>query len=796
MAASATTQDVETPMAATLTAPGGKAHLSLIAMASSMCLVPLVARAQDDAQQPYQLETVTITAQRRPELLSRAPFAVSVINQSTLDAQGITVANDIWSTVPNMRPAANGFAIRGIGSNDPFGSYATVAVQVDGIYEPNFQFLTLGMYDIDRIEVLRGPQGTAYGRNATAGVVNIETARPKSTFEAFGDVAYGNYRDRTARGVVNVPVSDDLRFRLSAMKRKSDGYVDGGAASRRYDETDVSSVRLGWQWQASPSVLWRASLTRADDKGTVSDAYFPSYTYYPNADLSTGVLGEPVIVTPGGNILGYHTQTDISKNITHDAFRSSLSWQLADRWSITYLAGVTRMVNDGADFATSLFFLKNKDWITKAQSHEIDVNYESDALKAVGGLYHYRDRTTGAQEVDIGDAVAYPLNTALPPPVVTVAGQGFEPSAIGIVDVAKRNNASENKSNGIFGQFTWGIAPAWRVTAGARYTRDTFSTNGDSQACAFGTLGEPNIDLTCGVPLGPPVSAIADSSSNKTTWRLGLEHDLTAEHLLYGLASTGYRGGGATANVAPEFQTYKPETLTNIEAGWRARLRNNSLGLSATVFNMDYRDLQVRTIGKDVFGNLTPVIGNAATARVRGVELEGDWLVTRKDRIQAHATYLDTRFGTFLDPVAVALNPGGYNIFATVPVPHVNGDYSGHRLPDAPRLALRGRYSRTITLDTGAQLIPSAQIYWESGSYPTAETFPEPGRGYREAYHKTDLGLTYVSADRRWTGEAYVYNLENEKVYAYGKTIPLHAATTASNLPPRTFFVRLGYRFD
>lgn len=782
-------------MAATLPAPGGKTGLSLITVASAVWLAP-AARAQDDAQQPYQLETVTITAQRRPELLSRAPFAVSVINQSTLDAQGITAAADIWSTVPSVRPAANGFAIRGIGSNDPFGSYSTVAVQVDGIYEPNFQFLTLGMYDIDRIEVLRGPQGTSYGRNATAGVVNIETARPKSTFEAFGDVAYGNYRDRTARGVLNVPVNSDLRFRLSAMKRKSEGYVDGGAAPRRYDETDVSSVRLGWHWQVAPAVQWRASLTRAQDQGTVGDVYYPSYTYFPNADLSTGSLGEPVIVASSGNILGYHTQTDISKDVTHDAFRSSLSWQLADRWSITYLAGVTRMVNDAVDFATGLFFQKNDDWTTKAHSHEIDVNYESDTLKFVGGLYHYRDRTTGAQKVGIGDAVAFPLNTALPPMVVTHPGQGFEPSAIGIVDVAKRNNASENESNGVFAQFSWGLAPDWRATAGARHTRDKFFTNGDSQACVFGTLGEPNLQLTCGVPLGPTVSAIAASSSSKTTWRLGIEHDLTPEHLLYGLISTGYRGGGATANVAPEFQTYKPETLRNVEAGWRARLRNNSLGLSATVFDMDYRDLQVRTIGRDVFGNPAPVIGNAATARVRGIELEGDWLVTRKDRIQGHATYLDTRFGTFFDPVAIALNPVGYNTFATVPVPHVDGDNSGHQLPDAPRFALRGRYTRTLTLASGAQLIPSAQVYWESGSYPTAENFRDERRGYRKAYHKTDLGLTYLSADRRWTAEAYVYNVEDEKVYSYGEVLALHAATTAINLPPRTFFVRLGYRFD
>ena len=770
------------------------ARLSVIAMGCAVLLAPTAIRAQDN-QQPYQLETVIITTQRRPELLSRAPLAVSVIDQTTLDAQGITVARDIWNTVPSLRPAENGFAIRGIGSSDPFMSYATVAVHVDGIYEPNFQFLSLGLYDIDRIEVLRGPQGTVHGRNATAGVVNIETASPKPRFEAFGDVAYGNYSDRAVRGVLNVPVSSDAQVRLSAMKRKNDGYVDGGASSRRYDETDVSSVRLAWNWQLGPSAQWRASLSRADDKGTVPDTYYPSYNYFPNADLSTGNLGEPVIVAPGGDILAYHTPTDIAKDRRHEAFRSTLSWWLDDRWKVTYLAGATRLVNDGLDFENGLFSQDNKDWTTRTQSHEIDVNYESDRLKFVGGLYYYRDRTTGAQKIHIADAVAFPLKTVLPPPVIFDPGEGFEPAAVGVVDVAKRNNASKNDSKAVFGQFSWNLARDLRATVGARHTRDRFSTNGDSQACAFGTLTEPNLELACGVPLGPPVSAIAAARSSKTTWRLGLDYDLSPRHLVYGLVSTGYRGGGAVANVAPEFQTYKPETLKNIEAGWRGRLMDNNLGLSATVFHMDYKDLQVIRIGLDAFGNPIPVIGNAGAARVKGVEFEGDWLATRKDRLQGYLTDLDARYETFFDPVANGLNPVTYNLFAAVPVPHVNADNSGHRLPNAPRLAARARYSHTFTLDSGARLIPSAQVYWESGSYTTAENMSDPRKGYREADHKTDLGLTYESADRHWTADAYIYNLENEKVYSYGGVLVIHAATSATNLPPRTFFVRLGYRF-
>ncbi|HET9644585.1 MAG TPA: TonB-dependent receptor [Burkholderiaceae bacterium] len=754
-------------------------------------------RAQESGQ-PNELETVTITAQRRSELLPKAPIAVSVISQGMLDARSITAAGDILTLVPNLNLSGNGqgngFAMRGIGNNSTFSGYSTVAVQVDGIYEPVYQFLTIGLYDIDRIEVLRGPQGTLYGRNATVGVVNIETVGPKSIFESFADVAYGNYRDRTARGVLNLPVSGNAQFRLSAMKRQSDGYVNGGAASRRFSETDVSSVRLAWNWQITPDVRWRASLSRATDKGTVDDSYPISYNYFPNSNLATGDLGLPVTAASSSTILAYHTMPDIAKDRSHNAFRSSVLWWLNDKWRVAYLAGMTRLVNNGVDVVSGNFLQKNKDWATRTHSHEIDVNYESDSLKFVGGIYHYRDRTTGAQKIGIGDAVAYPMSTALPPPLIIDPGHGFEPAAVGLLDVAKRDNGDRNDSDAIFSQVTWSVMPRLRATAGVRHTRDKFSTNGDSQPCAYRTQVEPNIELACGVPFGPPVSAIAASSSRNTSWRLALDHDLSHDHLMYASLSTGYRGGGATANVAPEFLTYKPERLTNIEAGWRARLMDNRVGLNATVFNMNYRDLQIQTIGKDAVGTPTPVTGNAADARVRGLEFEGEWLATRNDRINGYFTYLDAKLGRFVDPVAVAYNPNTYNTFAAVQVPHVDANNGGHRLTNAPRFALQGRYAHTVPLESGARVVASVQVYWQSGTYTSLENFGDPLRGYRRSYSRTDLGLHWESADRRWMADAYVYNLENKKVFT--SAVALHAATVVSYMPPRTLGVRLGYRFN
>lgn len=753
-----------------------------------------------DGAAPAKLETVTVTAQRRSEVLSKTPVAITAVSQKALDSQGISSAVDIATLVPNMQVAQNGFSMRGIGNNNSFGGYSTVAVQVDGIYEPNYSALSLGLYDVDRIEALRGPQGTVYGRNATAGVVNIETAKPRRKFQAFGDLAFGNYGDRTERAVVNLPVNEMLQVRASVMHRKNDGYDDGGASTRRYGAIDVSSARLAWALQATPDLQWNASVSTAKNTGTVPLSTPVSYTYFPNASLSAGTFGAPVTVSPAGNILGYRTARDIRSDMKEDALRSSLVWSIDDRWSLTYLAGIGRFEDSGIDSSTGLFSLQQRGTRTSNYSHEIDVNYEAGRFKVVAGLYAYRDRQSGLQKVSIGNALPYPFNSVLPPGFAFAPGSGFEPSGYGGIDVQKRINADRNRSTAAFAQGTYNLADDWRLTTGVRNTRDKFSTDGDSQACAYGSAAAPDAGLRCGVPFGPPSGAVASSGSTKTSWRLSTDYDLTPDQMLFATVATGYRGGGATANVAPRFITYQPETLTNYELGWRSRLLANTLSLNVTAFNMDYKNLQVSGIGQDLLGNNTPVTVNAATARIRGLEFEGDWLVTRNDRLQGYLTYLDARFGTFANAVnnSTGIDLGTYNAFAAVAgLPALStssADYSGKRLPGAPRLALRGNYAHTFTLADGTRLVPSIQVYWQAKSYTSFDNYDDPARGGRGAYTKTDLNLNYESPDHRWTAAAYVYNLGNKSVYASATAQP--AMTYATYMAPRTYGLRVGYRFD
>lgn len=443
--------------------------------------------------------------------------------------------------------------------------------------------------------------------------------------------------------------------------------------------------------------------------------------------------------------------------------------------------------------STGVFRLETKDLVTRTQSHELDLNYESELLKAVAGLYYYDDQQTGLQKIGIGDALPYPLASVLPPPLVFAPGVGFEPTGFNVSDVIRRSNDITNKSKAVFAQATYSLSDTLRLTGGLRYTKDKVNIDEDIQACAPGSVTAITPDVACGVPFGPPTKSAGADSWDNVSWKATAEYDLTKNHLFYATVATGYRGGGVNPNVAPQYLTYEPETLTNFEIGWRGLLLNNSLSLNLTVFNMNYKDLQVSAIGQDIFGNNTPVTTNAAEATIRGVEFEGDWKVTRSDRLQGFITYLDARFGTLADSIDNANNLSpAYNTFAPTPIPPGVANYSGNRLINAPRLSLRGRYSHILNLGTGT-LTPSIDVYWQSKSYTSLDNISDPARGGRDAYSKTDLNLLYKTADGRWSVNAFIHNVENKTVYA--SSVPNVAFTTAMYMPPRTFGVRVGYTF-
>lgn len=780
------------------------------ALAAAFVSVPALAQeastspATGVTSGPQQLEEIVVTAEKRSELLSKAPLAISTVNQQNLDELGITSAQQLVTTVPNFQISANGYtpqlSIRGIGNFS--GSYSTVAVQVDGIYEPNTAVLTNGLYDVSRIEVARGPQGTVYGRNATAGVLNINTADPVRQLLAFGDIAYGNYSDFTARGVINVPLGDHVQVRGSIVRETNDGYYAHGAAARNYAKTDILTAQLTTLVELTDSLTWRIAVEHSDNTGTINYLQGVNYLYYPNANLATGFLGAPVIVPARPNLMGQESVTNNSLNTWENAARSRLTWAINDQFTATYLAGYSAFVDNGIDTATGAFSSRQKGTDTRSSTQELDLNFDTDRLKAVAGLYYYRDYNHGDARLHIGNTVPYPLSTLVAGAINHPVGN--EPSAYGLIDILQHTAFNYNTSKAAFSQATYGITDTLRFTGGVRYTKDTHGVDSSSQVCAFGTAEIPNANLKCGVPFGPPSSTVQITESHNTSWKASLDYDLTPEQLLYATVATGYRGGGVSGNtrLPAQFLTYAPETVTNYELGWKSLLLERSLALSLDVFNMEYKNMQVSAIEHDLTGNPTPVTINAAKARIKGAEFELDWRLTGADEIHGYATYLDARYTSFPNGVNASVNPdGNYNStiarldaaganYALLPV-NVPTDFSGKHLPNAPEETFRVAYSHTFLLGAVGSLTPSAQLYWQAKSY---NDLANSGQSTRKNYTRSDLNLTYKGLADRLTIDAYVHNVENHIVWQSANA--KWDETMAFYLPPRTIGVRVGYRFE
>ena len=751
-----------------------------------------------------QLEEVVVTAEKRSELLSKAPLAISAVNQQNLDDLGITSAQELVTTVPNFQISANGYtpqlSIRGIGNFS--GSYSTVAVQVDGIYQPNTATLTNGLYDVSRIEVARGPQGTVYGRNATAGVLNINTADPVRQFLAFGDLAYGNYSDFTVRGVVNVPLGEHVQVRGSIVRETNDGYYNRGAAARDYGKTDILTAQLTALVELTDSLTWRVAFEHDDNTGTINYLQGVNYLYYPNANLSAGVLGAPTMVPARPNLMAQESVKNNSLNTWEDAVRSRLTWAINDQFTATYLAGYSAFVDNGVDVATGAFSQIQGDTDTRSSTQELDLNFDTSRVKAVAGLYYYRDYNHGTDVLHIGNTVPYPFSTLVPRaingPVAT------EPSSYGLIDIAQHTLFNYNTSKAAFSQATVNVTDALRFTGGVRYTKDTHGIDSASRVCLFNSAVTPNANLSCGVPFGPPSTTVQLTDSHNTSWKASLDYDLTPEQLLYGTVATGYRGGGVSGNtrLPAQFLTYAPETVTNYEIGWKSLLLDRSLALSLDVFDMEYKNMQVSAIEHDLTGSPAPVTLNAGKARIKGSEFELDWRLTGADEIHGYATYLDARYTSFPNGVNAAANPDGiYNStvtaldaagasYALLPV-NVPTDFAGKHLPNAPEETFRIAYSHKFSLGRAGTFTPSAQLYWQARSYTDIANTVQ---ATRKDYTRSDINLTYKTESGRLTVDGYIHNVENHTVWQSANA--KWDETMAFYLPPRTFGVRVGYRFD
>lgn len=579
--------------------------LSCAGLGQAMAQTSPAGSSSTDTVEEGVLAEVVVTAEKRASSEQKTPIAMSVFSSEQLQKNGVGNLSDLTAIAPSVSigkgNATSVVTIRGVSSRDTTETGdPAVAISVDGFYFQRAIGLADSMFDLERVEVLRGPQGTLYGRNATGGAINFITAKPTKEFEGKASVAFGNYDLVSTEAALNLPLSDRVQMRASFFTRSHDGYRDNGPA-RSGDDSDAKAARLHLLMEPTDQLTALLTAEFAELGG-----------------IGPAVYGTPLVFDGAGGVVhGVRPLPDDAKRWPMsdptgfmDSTSKSLRWKLdydlgfAD---ITYFGGYRRLDYhaltdlDGTD--TGAFYFQANEQ-PRTWNHELRLSSQGDApLTWQVGAFYFEEKN---------DLLTYFQNyfVADPPANLFI----FEYPDI----VAK--------STAVFGQAGYRLTDALQVEAGVRYTEDEKHRAG-------------SLNYGSGVLLQD-----ASSDSSKPTYHAGVNWQLTPDNLLYAKYDTGYKAGGFT-DAAP----YDPETITAYEIGAKNRLLGNTVQLNVASFYYDYKDQQINQ-----FIDGRSFIRNAGASEIYGLEVDGSALLSDADRVDGYVGYLHAEFTDFLLAVGSA----------------------------------------------------------------------------------------------------------------------------------------------
>lgn len=749
---------------------------------------------------------VIVTATKRSTSLQKTPIAVTALSAATLADNHVQTMLDVVNLVPGFQATAQGdhgvttMTLRGIGNDSAKTQYADpeVASFVDNVYSPRAEGATALMFDVEGIEVLRGPQGTLWGRNSTVGAVNIQTAKPDlDSRSGYLEAGIGDYNRFGMRGAFNVPLSDTAALRIAAVHEEHDGYVDyqkfpgvpldaqraaylaaGGdpAAFRpidpnqwavgdtRYNAQDQSAVRVSLLWHITPAVQWNVAYEKFADRGT------------PSANL---------MQNPRPGQKHWSILSDSAPWIERDSHnvRSRVSWDINEDLALHYIAGFStykgtmRFDQDGgAVLPTSIRSggvwqeHTTTDSEYRSQSHEIEL--QSVGTRTVDwqvGLYYGGEKNSIRFDIPI-------MNGTKDSGSVVWQGSFIQPKET--VD-----------STAAFGQATWNVSNQLHLTGGLRYTHDVRENVGGRAYTWAYNAAAPQLALNPSIDPRVQPGFQEDVPGNdgkftgsKVTWLARANYELSKEHMVYASVSTGYKSGGTQDRGL----TYEPETLTNYEIGSKSSFMGGAVKFNNALFYMDFKDFQFNSPVNFTDGGRGLAIENAEGAEVYGLESELAARVGQNGRLSVSLALLKTKLGALI---------AGSNDY-TLPSPCVAKpeferclDVTGNTLPHAPRFSTTVMYHHTFRLNSGATLVPRITAHYETDAELSVFNLGPEDR--QEAYATADLGLRYQN--QGWWVDAFVRNVSDEKI----KTSAFNGfgPWLAQYKPPRTIGINTGFDF-
>jgi iron complex outermembrane receptor protein len=588
---------------------------------------PAPADPQPAAADAKDMEEVVVTARRREEVLKDVPIAVSAYSAARLETMGVAQITDLQKTTPSLTlQAARGTNstliafIRGVGQQDPlWGFDPGVGLYVDDVYVARPQAAVLDVFDIQRIEVLRGPQGTLYGRNTIGGAIKYVTAKIGATPELNVKGQFGSYGEHDEIISGKTPIGDYFGISAAIAKYDHDGYGKNlNTGNDQYDK-DVLAGRISIEATPMDSLFFRLSADRISDRSNARHGHREAT--YTNGGITYGVLpgvydtmagagDHNTVVASGGSFLGEWT-------INPDFTLKSIS---------AYRSGRTDG-NIDFDETPKPFLDIPANYRDHQFTQELQLLFNVDRLHGVAGFFYLNAQASGAFDTVL-------LNGS-PSTGFTIFDGGYvnTESSAGYIDAS------------------YDLTDALQVSAGARYTvddktghvlRQTYLSTrspffGTANAFAFGT---PNTNYT------------NSKSFEKFTPRFSATYKITPELSAYASYGKGFKSGGfdmrGDAKAYPAtVNGYNPETVDSYEIGLKGSLLDNRINFATALFDSEYSDQQITTQYPNTTGGIASVVDNVGSSTLRGVEFEGSWHITPDLSFTPSFSYIQTKFNKY-----------------------------------------------------------------------------------------------------------------------------------------------------
>ena len=772
----------------------------VLTLAALMLASPAAAQAAGAATAPAAADTedkgtvgdIVVTAQKRVQNVQDVSASVQALSGDDLAKAGIQDVSRLEQLAPGMVFAKGGndakIALRGANSNSTFADNTSiVGFFVDGVFKPRASQQSRAFFDVQRLEVLRGPQGTLYGRNTLGGAVNIYTNKPDLTKPGLSgslDTKFSRFNDLRNELVINAGVSADFGLRVAVMTENSDGWVKN-LVGRNEGSADTRAIRATAFWKPSANIDFTLRVSHISENGnpagmfaingacrtvTANGLTDPYGAFSDCQNPRRGSGGTPAFDlfdgTPGLSNIDKRT---ISRDFVHDdrlretnvTLEANVDLGAIGLKSISSFTNYKSLLGNDADYSSNP---GAREWVQEnnnSYTQELQLSSKwNGPLQITAGVYASYDKlffsySSIRQNVD---------NLAARPIVLSSNGVPL-PVLIG-TPLLTFNNSINSTSNttqfidsrylGAFGEARFSITPQFRVIAGIRYNNERkHAINGN--AAYIGSL-TPVTAPTEPTDIFRYNSATATAKTDVTatfknvTWRGGAEFDIADDVLLYGTASTGFLSGVMNQNGT----VTQPQKSRSFEVGLKTRFWDRKALLNIALYDVRYTDLATtfQIPNPANLGSFLTLSSNGGTLKARGAEVTFAVRPVRKWSVSMAASLLDATYAKF------GINlPGGFQVInGAVPASRFI-DLSGQRPPYTPKFTFSA--STSYDIDTGFGLLTPQVNFRYSDSYFAHGGLPFDKSGFQSSFTQTDLRLGFAPYNDRWSFEAFVENIED-----------------------------------